>query len=239
MRKLLTRTDILMDRIDEVRANSVTPEKFEETWGYSLKEHVDDMMDFIHELESKDSADRVEKKVTKKERLQPKAIPAAAAKEKTTKRSKDIQEEMKSLSEKIQNLVEKILTEKNQNIEFIAVNGIGEEENIGKIKLKKRRLSNKKNSSSWKLKLVAVKKESDDNISTGAPMVLRSLGNPDDDMSIVARKLSLKKKMLEATPITKPSVDGRRKVPNSIKGVQVPTKDVNILSVDVGKLDIG
>ena len=72
-------------------------------------------------------------------------------------------------------------------------------------------------------------------------MVLRNLGNPDDDMSIVARKLSLKKKMLDATPMTKPSVDGRKKVLNSLKGIQVakPTKGINILSVDVGRLDIG
>ena len=45
----------LLDRIDEVRANSVTPEKFKKTWGYSLEDHVEDMMDFIRELEAKES----------------------------------------------------------------------------------------------------------------------------------------------------------------------------------------
>lgn len=232
-------TGIAIDQIDEVRANSVTPEKFEEIWGYSLKEHVDGMMEFIHELESEAPAERVVKEVTKKERLQPEAIPVAAAKMKTAKSSKDIQEEMKrSLSEKIQNLVEKILTE-----DFIAVKGIGEERNCEERiqKLIKRRLSNKKNSISWKLKLVAVKEESEESIATGVPMVIRNLDNPDDDISIVARTLSLKKKMLGATPTTKPSVGGKEKVQDSIKGVQIarPTKGVNILSVDVGRLDIG
>lgn len=42
----------LLDKMDEVRANSVTPEKFKETWGYSLEDHVEDMMSFIHELEA-------------------------------------------------------------------------------------------------------------------------------------------------------------------------------------------
>ena len=46
----------LLDRIDEVRANSVTPEVFKETWGYSLKEHVDKMMEFIRKLESGEPA---------------------------------------------------------------------------------------------------------------------------------------------------------------------------------------
>jgi len=271
----LTRTDILMDRIDEVRANSVTPEKFEKTWGCSLEEHVDDMMDFIHDLESKDSDDRIVKEATKKELLQfvaiPAAIPAAAAKEKTAIKLKDIQKEIrkslfkdiknlvekipaaaakektaiklkdiqkeirKSLFKDIKNLVEKILTENNQNIEFINVEGIGGKENIGKIKLKKRMLSYKKDPISWKLKLVAVKEESEKSISTGTPMVLRNLSYPDDDMSIVARKLSLKKKMLYVTPITKSSGDVRTKVLDQIK----LTKGVNILSVDVGRLDIG
>lgn len=41
----------LLERIDEARANRVSPEKFEETWGYSLDEHVANMMDFICKLE--------------------------------------------------------------------------------------------------------------------------------------------------------------------------------------------
>lgn len=41
----------LLERIDEARANRVSPEKFEKTWGYSLDEHVANMMDFICKLE--------------------------------------------------------------------------------------------------------------------------------------------------------------------------------------------
>lgn len=48
----------LLDKIDEVRASRVTPEKFEQTWGYSLEHHAKRMMDFIHNLEGK--ADQAE-----------------------------------------------------------------------------------------------------------------------------------------------------------------------------------
>ena len=41
----------LIETIDEARANRVSPEKFEQTWGYSLEHHVERMMDFINELE--------------------------------------------------------------------------------------------------------------------------------------------------------------------------------------------
>lgn len=46
----------LLERICEITANSVTPEEFEEMWGYTVDEHVDDMMDRIHKLEGKDSS---------------------------------------------------------------------------------------------------------------------------------------------------------------------------------------
>lgn len=48
----------LLDKIDEARASRVTPEKFEQTWGYSLEHHAKRMMDFIHNLEGK--ADQAE-----------------------------------------------------------------------------------------------------------------------------------------------------------------------------------
>ncbi len=44
----------LLEKIDETRANSVTPEKFEQIWGYSLDDHAGRMMDFIHKLEEDD-----------------------------------------------------------------------------------------------------------------------------------------------------------------------------------------
>ncbi len=48
----------LLDKIDEVRANKVTPEKFEEKWGYTLEDHAKRMMQFIHELEGKNPSQR-------------------------------------------------------------------------------------------------------------------------------------------------------------------------------------
>lgn len=45
----------LLERIDEVRANSVTPEQFEKRWGYSLDDHVGRMMGFIHKLEGRNA----------------------------------------------------------------------------------------------------------------------------------------------------------------------------------------
>ena len=36
----------LIDRIDEIKANSVTPEKFEEVWGRNLDEFMDELMDY-------------------------------------------------------------------------------------------------------------------------------------------------------------------------------------------------
>ena len=43
----------LLERIDEITANSVTPEEFKQTWGYTIDEHVKDMMNRIHQLEGK------------------------------------------------------------------------------------------------------------------------------------------------------------------------------------------
>ncbi len=34
----------LMNRIDEIRANSVTDEEFKALWGKSIDEHVDELM---------------------------------------------------------------------------------------------------------------------------------------------------------------------------------------------------
>lgn len=44
--------ELLLDRIDEVRANSVTPEKFEKMWGYSIDTYLDKMMAEVEKLEA-------------------------------------------------------------------------------------------------------------------------------------------------------------------------------------------
>ena len=48
----------LLEKIDEVRANNITPEKFEERWGYTLEDHAERMMQFIHELEGENPSQR-------------------------------------------------------------------------------------------------------------------------------------------------------------------------------------
>ncbi len=50
--------DLLLDRIDEVRANSVTPEKFEKTWGYSIDAYLDKMMAKAAEIDAQVKARR-------------------------------------------------------------------------------------------------------------------------------------------------------------------------------------
>ena len=44
----------LLEKIDELRANSVTSEKFEETWGHSIEDHLDRLMAFVAEQEAQE-----------------------------------------------------------------------------------------------------------------------------------------------------------------------------------------
>ena len=63
-----------LETIDEARAKRVSPEKFEQTWGYSLEHHVEHMMSFINELESKGTpAEKQKFNHTADETRQPKA----------------------------------------------------------------------------------------------------------------------------------------------------------------------
>ena len=48
----------LLDKIDELRANSVTAERFEKVWGLSIEDHLDELMRFVKEQESKDAAEK-------------------------------------------------------------------------------------------------------------------------------------------------------------------------------------
>lgn len=45
----------LLEKIDELRAQSVTAEKFEEVWGLSIEDHLDRLMAFVEE--QKNNAD--------------------------------------------------------------------------------------------------------------------------------------------------------------------------------------
>jgi len=46
----------LLQRIDEVRANSVTPERFMKVWGVSIEQHLDEMMAFVMEQNAKNAS---------------------------------------------------------------------------------------------------------------------------------------------------------------------------------------
>ena len=46
----------LLEKIDELRAKSVTPEKFKEMWGYSIDEYLDKMMAMVEQLDAEDAA---------------------------------------------------------------------------------------------------------------------------------------------------------------------------------------
>ena len=51
----------LLEKIDELRALSVTPEKFKAMWGYSLEEYLDKMMAFAEQLDAEDAAAKSDK----------------------------------------------------------------------------------------------------------------------------------------------------------------------------------
>lgn len=52
----------LLEKIDELRAKSVTPEKFEKMWGYSIDTYVDKMMALVEQLDAEDAAAYSDKK---------------------------------------------------------------------------------------------------------------------------------------------------------------------------------
>jgi hypothetical protein len=43
----------LLDRIDAIRANSVTDQEFDKTWGTSLDKHLEKMMEIVSKIDAK------------------------------------------------------------------------------------------------------------------------------------------------------------------------------------------
>ena len=43
----------LLDRIDAIRANSVTDQEFDKTWGSSLDRHLEKMMEMVSRIDAK------------------------------------------------------------------------------------------------------------------------------------------------------------------------------------------
>lgn len=48
----------IIDRIDAIRANSVTDKQFRDTWGISLDEHMGKMMAYVQNTDARIRADR-------------------------------------------------------------------------------------------------------------------------------------------------------------------------------------
>lgn len=46
----------LLEMIDEVHANSVTPEQFKEVWGVSKEEHMQKMKEFVMKFDAAQAA---------------------------------------------------------------------------------------------------------------------------------------------------------------------------------------
>lgn len=44
----------LLEKIDELRAMSVTPEQFKKKWGYSIEEYMAKMMRFVEERKAQE-----------------------------------------------------------------------------------------------------------------------------------------------------------------------------------------
>lgn len=70
----------LLERIDEITANSVTPEEFKQTWGYTIDEYVKDMMNRIHQLEGRYTPTEVKMAKVGRIAAKPAAVPAASGK---------------------------------------------------------------------------------------------------------------------------------------------------------------
>ena len=225
----------LIDRIDEVRANSVTPEQFKKRWGYSLEDHGKRMMDFIHKLEAEEApAEEVVMDAAEKEVLRPAALPAAAAKasgKKTAKKEErvfvhSIDTECEHLErETLNELVKKIQTLLSQ---MKAGSGAGKVVTLTGGKAGKKRAG----AGAWDLKLVAVKTGTGKTLAAGAPVIIADMDSPSEEI-IVAQVYSPSKKGVKGLTVDKTGMI-------EFKGMEGVTlaESVKGVMVDVGGLKI-
>lgn len=222
----------LLDRIDEVRANSVTPEKFKETWGYSLEDHVEDMMDFIRELEAKEApAEETLSDVAETVRVLPAAVPAAAAKEGL--KSKLVLESPERVA--LERLMKKVQTLLKQMKESRNYGELGQLVSLADAKHGKK----KEGTVSWELKLVAVDTGSGKTtLASGAPVIITSVDNPKEER-IVARVFNPGKEGQKGKAGLKPMLlepKGMEAVTlkDSVKGLMVDVGDLVTVYPGVG-----
>lgn len=210
----------LLERIAEITANSVSPEEFKKTWGYTIDEHVEDMMDRIHQLEGKDAP--AAKAIKAVRGLRPVAV-ASAAKPATSARSarKSLRTVEMADSETLGRLVKKV-SELLAHLKVKKGAGIV----VAQDGLKSAKLQG---SESWALKLVAVETGSGKSYVSGVPVVITSLDNPGEER-IVAKLYSPKKK-------GKSGLKDRTGL-MELKGLDVAALDGGVkgLMVDVGNL---
>ncbi len=70
----------LLEKIDELQANSVTPKEFEDTWGMSLEQYKQELADYVEKVYMDRQVEAEVDNHAKEERRQPAAaLPAAAA----------------------------------------------------------------------------------------------------------------------------------------------------------------
>ena len=248
----------LLEKIDEIQANSVTPEEFEETWGKSLDQYKSELADYVEHLYEERHAGAEVDIHPAENRLQP-AAPAAVAeaaaaaaetagkkerKEKTSSvncketakkggkvRLVKLEDSgtMKEVAEAIKILAKKLVELKEKE----------SEESKGKVK-GRRLVKQKEGANEWALKLVAVQTGSGKTIAAGAPVVIRSLDRPAEEGRIVARVYTPGKKERMGLPEVK-FEGGVVKVVDATGGIKELklTDGVKGLMVDVGGLRFG
>ena len=210
----------LLERIDEIQANSVTPEEFEETWGKSLEQYKSELADYVERLyeERRAEAEVVDHPAEVSHR--PAAAPAAAAEAAAaTVETEGQNERCESKKTESASLQEVAATIKALAKKLATMRIISKKEESGKCKEKGRRLVKEKGIDNWELKLVAVPTGCGRTLAKGAPVVIRSLDAPAEDGRIVARVCIPGKKEKMILP----------KMTEGMKG----------LMVDVGGLKVG
>ena len=231
----------LLERIIEVTANSVTPEEFKETWGYSIDEHVADMMDRIRELEGKEAPVK-EAKVVAEQELRPAALPAAdAAQSETPKDERSERKGRKVATTKVGDV--RVLVEDSTTLSEVAeaIRTLAKKlakltevkvAETGKVKVRQTSVPKEE---AWTLKLVAVNTGSGRKTwEAGEPLVIKRLDRPATEGRIVAKVCgptkSGRKGLIEVKPGTA-----------ELKGVEemVLADGVRGLMVDVGGLSLG
>ena len=206
----------LLEKIDEITANSVTPEEFKETWGYSIDEHVEDMMDRIHKLEAEEAP--AQDVVAAESRILRAASPAAkkAASKKKGETAAEVLES-KTIAELARKVAE-LLKKMGRMKEFT---------DAGKIVTlaEPQRGKKKRTADAWELKLVAVQTGTGKTLAAGAPVIIQSVDSPREER-FVARVYSPK----TAAGVKPGTVELKglesAKMIDSVKGLMVDVGDL-------------